>query len=84
MILYKTIALKFGHHLENEQPVNLRGPDGQLDMSEEIRQHLQTVLSDLSSARKYFLDHNAANYLNSLRRDAMGERARVRHSKLCP
>ena len=72
MILYKTIALKFGHHLENEQPVNMRGPDGQLILSEEIRQHWQRVLSDLSSARIYLLDHNAANYLDSLRLDVQG------------
>lgn len=72
MILYKTIALKFGHHLENEQPANMRGPDGQLVTSQETRQHWQTVLSDLSSARIYLLDHNAANYLDSLRMDVQG------------
>ncbi|WP_195819926.1 hypothetical protein [Roseobacter sp. MH60115] len=72
MILYKTIALKFGHHLENEQPVDIRGPDGKLVQSEEIRQHWQRVLSDLSSARIYLLDHNAANYLDSLRMDVQG------------
>ncbi len=72
MILFKTIALKFGHHLENEQPVNMRGPDGQIVLSEEIRQHWQTVLSDLSLARIYLLDHNAANYLDSLRMDVQG------------
>ncbi|WP_299852716.1 hypothetical protein [uncultured Roseovarius sp.] len=72
MILYKTIALKFGHHLENEKPVDMRGPDGQLVLSEEIRQHWQGVLGDLSSARIYLLDHNAANYLDSLRMDVQG------------
>lgn len=39
MILYKTIALKFGHDLGNEQSVKMRGPDGQLVLPEEIRQH---------------------------------------------
>lgn len=72
MILYKTIALKFGHLLENENPVDMRGPDGQLVFSEEIRQHWQGVLSDLSSAKIYLLDHNAANYLDSLRMDVQG------------
>jgi hypothetical protein len=48
------------------------GPDGQLVLSEEIRQHWQSVLSDLSSARIYLLDHNAANYLDSLRMDVQG------------
>lgn len=72
MILYKTIALKFGHHLENAQPVNMHGPDGKTVLSEEIRQHWQTVLSDISSARIYLLDHNAANYLDSLRMDVQG------------
>ncbi|WP_299739697.1 hypothetical protein [uncultured Roseobacter sp.] len=72
MILYKTIALKFGHHLENEMPVDMHGPDGQRVSSEEIRQHWQQVLSDLSSARIYLLDHNAANYLDSLRMDVQG------------
>ncbi|WP_188720420.1 hypothetical protein [Actibacterium pelagium] len=72
MILYKTIALKFGHHLENEKPESIPGPDGQLVLSEEIRQHWQRVLNDLSSARIYLLDHNAANYLDSLRMDVQG------------
>lgn len=72
MILYKTIALQFGHHLDNEQPVNMRGIDGQLVLSEEIRQHWRRVLSDLSSARIYLLDHNAADYLDSLRMDVQG------------
>lgn len=72
MILYKTIALKFGHHLENEMPVDMHGPDGQRVSSEEIRQHWQQVLSDLSSARIYLLDHNAANYLDTLRMDVQG------------
>lgn len=72
MILYKTIALKFGHFLDNEQPGNMPGPDGQLVLSEEIRQHWQSVLSDLASARIYLLDHNAANYLDSLRMDVQG------------
>ncbi len=72
MILYKTIALKFGHHLENEKPVDMLGPDGQLVLSEETRQHWQRVLSDLSAASIYLLDHNAANYLDSLRMDVQG------------
>ncbi|WP_298854906.1 hypothetical protein [uncultured Ruegeria sp.] len=72
MILYKTIALKFGHHLENEKPVDMCGPDTKWVSSEEIRQHWQRVLSDLSSARIYLLDHNAANYLDSLRMDVQG------------
>ena len=72
MILYKTIALKFGHHLENEVPVNMHGADGQPVSSDEIRRHWQGVLSDLSSARIFLLDHNAANYLDSLRMDVQG------------
>lgn len=72
MILYKTIALKFGHHLENQKPVEMRGPDGQVVLYEEVRQHWKRVLSDLSLARIYFLDHNAANYLDSLRMDIQG------------
>ncbi|MBW6417304.1 hypothetical protein [Celeribacter sp. PS-C1] len=72
MILYKTIALKFGHHLENGQPVNMRGPDGKLVSPEETRQHWRNVLGDLSSAKIYLLDHNAANYLDSLRMDVQG------------
>lgn len=72
MILYKTIALRLGHYLDNEQPVDMRGPDGQLVLSEEIRQHWERVLSDLSSAKVYLLDHNAANYLGSLRMDVQG------------
>jgi hypothetical protein len=72
MILYKTIALKFGHHLENAQPVNMRGPDGKLVSPEETRQHWRSVLSDISSAKIYLLDHNAANYLDSLRMDVQG------------
>ena len=72
MILYKTIGLKFGKNLENEQPVNMPGPDGQLVLSEEVRLHWQSVLSDLSAARIYLLDYNAANYLDSLRMDVQG------------
>lgn len=72
MILYKTIALKFGYHLENEVPVDMQGADGQRVFSDDIRQHWKGVLSDLSSARIYLLDHNAANYLDSLRMDVQG------------
>lgn len=72
MILYKTIALKFGRYLEHEQPENMPGPDGQLVLSEDIRQHWQSVLRDLASARIYLLDHNAASYLDSLRMDVQG------------
>ncbi|WP_417714273.1 hypothetical protein [Pseudophaeobacter arcticus] len=72
MILYKMIALKFGHFLDKENPGNMPGPDGQLVLSEEIRQHWQSVLGDISSARIYLLDYNAANYLDSLRLDVQG------------
>ncbi|TDQ67259.1 hypothetical protein ATL17_1268 [Maritalea mobilis] len=72
MILYKTIALKFGHHLENADPVEMIGPDGEKVSSEETRQQWQAVLNDLSSAKIYLLDHNAANYLDSLRMDVQG------------
>jgi hypothetical protein len=72
MILYKAIARKFGKYFENEQPGNMPGPDGQLVLSEEIRQHWKNGLSDLASARIYLLDHNAANYLDSLRMDVQG------------
>lgn len=72
MILYKSIALKFGTWLQNEQPVPMRGHDGQLVSADEIRAHWQNVLSDLASAKVYLLDHNAANYLDSLRLDIQG------------
>ena len=72
MILYKTIALKFGRYLDRVQPGNMPGPDGQLVLSEEIRQHWKSVLSDLASARIYLLDYNAVNYLDSLRMDVQG------------
>ncbi|WP_407493824.1 hypothetical protein [Pseudooceanicola sp. MF1-13] len=72
MILYKTIALKLGHHLENEMPMDMHGPDGHRVSSEETRQHWQQVLSNLSSASIYLLDHNAANYLDTLRMDVQG------------
>jgi hypothetical protein len=72
MILYKTIALRFGRYLDNEQPGNVPGPDGQLVSPEDIRQHWKSVLSDLASARIYLLDHHAANYLDSLRMDVQG------------
>ncbi|QJF51090.1 hypothetical protein [Roseobacter ponti] len=72
MILYKTIALRLGKNLDNEQPANMRGTDGQPVLSEEVRQHWREVLSDLASARIYLLDHNAANYLDSLRMGIQG------------
>lgn len=72
MILYKTIALKFGTNLANERPVNMTGPDGRPVMAEEVREHWQSILGDLSSAKIYLLDHNAANYLDSLRMDVQG------------
>jgi len=72
MILYKTIALQFGNYLASEKPVDMRGPDGQPVSSEDVRQHWQEVLADLSSARIYMLDYNAANYLDSLRMDLQG------------
>lgn len=72
MILYKTIALKFGHNLEREQPVDMPGLDGRPVTAEETREHWKSVLDDLSSARIYLLDHNAANYLDSIRMDVQG------------
>lgn len=72
MILYKTIALKFGHHLNQEEPVTMQGPDGEPVSQEETQQHWKSVLDDLSNARIYLLDHNAANYLDSLRMDVQG------------
>jgi len=72
MILYKAIALQFGHHFDNGQPVNMPGPNGQLVLAEEVRQHWKDVLSDLSLSRIYLLDHNAANYLDTLRMDVQG------------
>lgn len=72
MILYKTIALKFGHCLESEKPESMAGLDGQPVLPEDIRQHWKSVLGDLASARIYLLDHNAANYLDSLRMDVQG------------
>lgn len=48
------------------------GPDGQLVLAEEVRQHWKKVLSDLSLSRIYLLDHNAANYLDTLRMDVQG------------
>lgn len=72
MILYKTIALKFGHFLENGTPADMLGPDGKMIFAEEVRQHWRNVLYDISSAKIYLLDYNAANYLDSLRMDIQG------------
>lgn len=64
--------MKFGNYIENEKPADMFGPDGQLVSSEEVRKHWQGVLNDLSAASIYLLDHNAANYLDSLRMDVQG------------
>ncbi len=72
MILYKTIALTMGRHLENEQFVELPGPDGIPITPDEARQHWKNTLSEFSNARIYLLDHNAADYLDSLRMDVQG------------
>jgi hypothetical protein len=72
MILYKTIALKFGHCFKSEQPEGTVGLDGQPVLPEDFRQHWKSVLGDLASARIYLLDHHAANYLDSLRMDVQG------------
>ena len=72
MILYKTIALQFGRFYEKEQPESMIGLDGRPVLPEDIRQHWQNVLGDLALARIYLLDHNAANYLDSLRMDVQG------------
>ncbi|SMP00136.1 hypothetical protein SAMN06265173_1743 [Thalassovita litoralis] len=72
MILYKTIALKFGHFYDRERPTSMTGLDGQPVPSEDFRQHWKSVLGDLASARIYLLDHNAANYLDSLRMGVQG------------
>lgn len=50
----------------------MQGPDGRPVSPEEVRQHWKSVLDDLSNARIYLLDHNAANYLDSLRMDVQG------------
>ncbi|MFD0909927.1 hypothetical protein [Ruegeria arenilitoris] len=72
MILYKTIALKFGRNFEREQPGSLVGLDGHPVLPEDIRQHWRSVLGDIASARIYLLDHNAASYLDSLRMNVQG------------
>lgn len=48
------------------------GLDGQPVLPADIRRRWQRVLADLASARIYLLDHNAANYLDSLRMDVQG------------
>ena len=73
MILYKTMALKYGSYLDNEEPGAMPGPDGQMVGPEEIRQSWRSILADLAAARIYLLDHNAANYLDTLRTDVQGE-----------
>lgn len=72
MILYKTILMAFGHHLANGKSVSMPGHDGRPVSAEDVRRHWQRVVNDISSARMYLLDHNAANYLDSLRTDVQG------------
>ena len=72
MILYKTIVRRFGTSLEREQPVELVGPDGGIVSAEDVRQHWRNTLKNFSEAKIYLLDHNAANYLDTLRMDVQG------------
>lgn len=71
MILYKTIALQYGRYLETGHTGNEYDPVGMIP-TDETRAQRQAILSDLAAARIYLLDHNAANYLDSLRMDRQG------------
>lgn len=72
MILYKTIARQIGGNLQKHEYVDMAGPDGRTVTADEVRAHWQTVFSDISEASIYLLDHNAANYLDTLRMDVQG------------
>ncbi len=72
MILHKTIALRVGRNLQKREFVDMVGPDGRTVTADEVRAHWQTVFSDISEASVYLLDHNAANYLDTLRMDVQG------------
>ncbi|WP_323038857.1 hypothetical protein [Gemmobacter sp.] len=72
MILYKTIALQFGRFLETGRPGNEFDLVGRNVPTEETRVNRRTILTELGGARKYLLDHRAANYLDSLRMDVQG------------
>jgi len=72
MILYKTIALQFGRFLETGRPGNEFDLVGRKFPREETRVDRRALLSELSKARIYLLDHRAANYLDSLRMDVQG------------
>ncbi|TCP34373.1 hypothetical protein [Rhodovulum marinum] len=72
MILYKTIALKYGRYLEAGHTDDKYDPVGRIVPTEETRAYRQVVLDDLAAARIYLLDHRAANYLDTLRMDVQG------------
>ena len=48
------------------------GPDGGVVSAEDVRQHWRNTLKNFSEAKIYLLDHNAANYLDTLRMDVQG------------
>lgn len=72
MILYRTIALQYGRYVETGQPGDEYDPVGRMPPTEETRAQRQGIVRDLAAARIYLLDHNAANYLDSLRMDLQG------------
>lgn len=69
MILYKTIAMQYGHYLATGRYDDKHDPVGRMAPTEETRAWRQGVLHDIAAARIYLLDHRAANYLDSLRGD---------------
>lgn len=72
MILFKTISLQYGRYLETGQPGKEYDPVGRMVPTEKTRAQRREILNDLTAARKYLLDHRAANYLDSLRMDVQG------------
>lgn len=72
MILYKTIALQYGRYIETGRPGKGYDPVGRMVPTEDTRAQRKSILNDLAAARIYLLDHNAANYLDSLRMDVQG------------
>lgn len=72
MILYKTIAMRYGRYLETGQPGDEYDPVAHMVPTEETRTQRQGILNDLAAAQIYLLDHRAANYLDSLRMDVQG------------
>lgn len=72
MILFKTISLQYGRYLEAGQPGKEYDPVGRMVPTEKTRAQRRDIFNDLTAARKYLLDHRAANYLDTLRMDVQG------------